>query len=195
MGKLAQLVQAGRTPCAIGFDDAPFPREAGHPVHISGIVCNGTRFEGMLWGLAHKDGMDATEALLRMLDGSKFTPQLHVILTDGVTFGGFNVVDLSEVHQATGLPCVSVMRRAPDLAAIHRVIERLPQAEERKERMRRAGPVFHQRDFHFQVLGAEPEDAALALGALTDRGKVPEPLRLAHLIGSAIVTGESSKRA
>jgi endonuclease V-like protein UPF0215 family len=36
---------------------------------------------------------------------------------------------------------------------------------------------------------------AEALKRLTDRGNVPEALRLAHLIGSAVVMGESSKRA
>jgi len=30
---------------------------------------------------------------------------------------------------------------------------------------------------------------------LTDTGHVPEALRLAHLIGSAIMTGQSSNRA
>ncbi|QRN94464.1 hypothetical protein JRI60_35800 [Archangium violaceum] len=42
-----------------------------------------------------------------------------------------------------------------------------------------------------------PEDSrvARALGRLTDKGQVPEALRLAHLIGSAMVRGERSRRA
>jgi endonuclease V-like protein UPF0215 family len=49
--------------------------------------------------------------------------------------------------------------------------------------------------FVFQVRGAEPDEAAFALRKLTDRGNVPEALRLAHLVGSAVMTGESGKRA
>jgi endonuclease V-like protein UPF0215 family len=47
----------------------------------------------------------------------------------------------------------------------------------------------------FQVQGAGPDEAAEALARLTDRGAVPEPLRLAHLVGAAISTGESGRRA
>jgi hypothetical protein len=37
----------------------------------------------------------------------------------------------------------------------------------------------HEREpFWFQVAGADPEDVAVALRAVTDTGNVPEPLRL-----------------
>jgi len=36
---------------------------------------------------------------------------------------------------------------------------------------------------------------AKILNQVTDTGNVPEALRIAHLIGSAIKTGESSNRA
>jgi endonuclease V-like protein UPF0215 family len=61
--------------------------------------------------------------------------------------------------------------------------------------LRRAGPVRRQGPFTFQVRGADPEAAGRALARLTDRGAVPEPLRLAHLIGAAVRTGESGRRA
>jgi endonuclease V-like protein UPF0215 family len=61
--------------------------------------------------------------------------------------------------------------------------------------VRRAGPIHERPPFVFQVRGAEPDATAGALACLTDRGLVPEPLRLAHLIGAAIVTGESGHRA
>jgi hypothetical protein len=59
----------------------------------------------------------------------------------------------------------------------------------------RAGPIHRRGSFVFQVQGAEPDAIAAALARLTDRGAVPEPLRLAHLIGAAVVTGESGRRA
>ncbi|HHO49896.1 MAG TPA: DUF99 family protein [Deltaproteobacteria bacterium] len=195
MGSLAQVVGSGRNLCTIGFDDAPFERRAGAPVQVAGVVCSGTRFEGLLWGHTTKDGTDATEVLAEMLVGSKFAPQLHLVLCDGVTVGGLNVIDLITLHEATSLPCVSVMRRLPDLQAIRRVVQRLPDPELRWHRIQRAGTVHQLGGFTFQVVGAEVEDVATALSSLTDRGRVPEPLRLAHLIGSAVVRGESSNRA
>lgn len=182
-------------PRVIGFDDAPFPRRAGASVPLVGVVCGGTRFEGLVWGRLRKDGWNATEALCRALEGGKFLPQLHLVLLDGVTFGGFNVVDLPALAERLRRPCVSVMRRMPDLDAMERALRHLPGAERRLARLRRAGPIHQLGGFTFQVQGAEPEAVAEALARVTDRGHVPEPLRLAHLIGAAVVTGQSGKRA
>jgi endonuclease V-like protein UPF0215 family len=182
-------------PRVIGFDDAPFSRRAGAAVPLVGVVCGGTRFEGLVWGRVRKDGWNATEALCRALEGGKFLPQLHAVLLDGVTFGGFNVVDLPALAARLGRPCISVMRRMPDLAAMERALRHLPRPEQRLARLKRAGPIQQVGGFTFQVQGAEPAWGAEVLARVTDRGLVPEPLRLAHLIGSAVVTGESSKRA
>jgi endonuclease V-like protein UPF0215 family len=179
---------------AVGFDDAPFTRGGGD-VGLAGVVCAGTRFEGLVWGRLRADGWNATEVILRLLVGGKFLPQLHLVLTDGIAFGGLNVVDLEALATGLGRPCVAVMRRPPDLAAVERALRRLPRPGRRLELLRRAGPVHRHGPFTFQVRGAEPEATGRALARLTDRGAVPEPLRLAHLVGAAIRTGESGRRA
>jgi hypothetical protein len=61
--------------------------------------------------------------------------------------------------------------------------------------LQRAGPVYAYPPFFFQVCGESPEAIAAALCRLTDCGKVPEALRLAHLIGAAVVKGESGSQA
>ena len=184
-----------RTLRAIGFDDGPFARRSGSRVPLVGAVCAGTRFEGMVFGHVRRDGWNATEAIGNILHEGKFLPQLHLLLLDGIAFGGFNVVDLTALSRALRLPCVAVMRRRPDLEAVKRAMSRLPRAHARWSLLQRAGPIHELGGFVFQVQGSEPEDVARALGQLTDRGKVPEPLRLAHLIGAAISRGESGNRA
>jgi endonuclease V-like protein UPF0215 family len=47
----------------------------------------------------------------------------------------------------------------------------------------------------FQVCGGEVEEVAGLLARVTDQGQVPEALRLAHMIGSAVMMGESGRRA
>jgi endonuclease V-like protein UPF0215 family len=186
---------SGRLIRAIGFDDAPFARRRGAPVHVAGVVCSGTRFEGMVWGRVRRDGWDSTRTLVRLLAGGKFLPQLHLVLLDGIAFGGLNVVDLPGLAGALGKPCVALMRRPPDLEAMERAIRRLPRPERRLALLRAAGPIHAVPPFYFQVQGAEPAQTAEALVRLTDTGNVPEALRLAHLIGSAVVTGESGRTA
>ena len=185
----------GRNLRAIGFDDAPFARGRRGLVRVAGVVCAGTRFEGLLWGAVRQDGWNATGVLVDLLAGSKFLPQLHLVLLDGIALGGFNVVDLEALAAALRRPCVAVMRRAPDLASVERALSRLPRPRTRLELLRRAGPVHRLGGYVFQVRGAGPEETAGALARLTDRGAVPEALRLAHLVGAAVVTGESGRRA
>ena len=54
---------------------------------------------------------------------------------------------------------------------------------------------FASGNYVFQVAGEAPDVIGPALNRLTDRGHVPEALRIAHLIGSAVRTGESGRRA
>lgn len=193
---MRSLPGPGRTLRAIGFDDAPFARgRRGAAVRVAGVVCAGTRFEGLVLGSLRQDGWNATAVLRDLLAGGKFLPQLHLVLLDGLGFGGFNLVDLEALATALDRPCVAVMRARPDLAAVERALRRLPRPERRLDLLRRAGPIHVHGPFTFQVRGGDPRAVGPALHRLTDRGNVPEPLRLAHLVGSAVVRGESGRRA
>lgn len=184
-----------KTPRVIGFDDAPFRKVRGGRVPVCGVVCAATRFEGMVWGQVRRDGRGATAELVRLLEGGKFLPQIHLVLLDGIAFGGLNVIDLPGLAAAIDRPCVAVMRKRPDLGAFTSAIEKLPGAARRLELVQRAGPIHEIAPFVFQVAGADPAPVAALLARLTDRGHVPEALRLAHLIGSAVQLGQSGRRA
>ena len=192
---LETLVKLNRVIRVIGFDDAPFQRDRYKNVYIAGIVCALTRFEGMLWGEIEKDGLDATDTICELLLNSKFLPQLHLVLIDGLGFGGFNLVDLPSLAERVQLPCVAVMRRYPNLTKVQAALSSLPHRDRRLELLQRAGQIHGYPPFYFQVSGEQPEIIVQVLQRLTDCGKVPEALRLAHLIGSAVIKGESSKQA
>jgi endonuclease V-like protein UPF0215 family len=185
----------GRTLRAVGFDDAPFVRGRRAPVGLAGVVCAGTRFEGLVFGRVRQDGWDATRRIAALLVGGKFLGQVHLVLLDGLGFGGLNLVDLPALAAALARPCAAVMRRPPDLDAVERAVRRLPRPERRLALLARAGPVHRLGGFVFQVSGAAPDETAAALARLTDRGAVPEPLRLAHLVAGAVRQGESGRRA
>ena len=192
---LESLLKLNRTIRVIGFDDAPFIRGSGEKVNLAGIICGGTRFEGMVWGELQPDGFDSTETICNLLINSKFLPQLHIVLLDGIGFGGFNVVDLPKLAETLQLPCVAVMRRQPDLNAVIDAMSRLPNLQQRQELLKRAGTIHEYSPFVFQVCGEQPEIIAKVLEKLTDCGKVPEALRLAHLISAAVMKGESGSSA
>lgn len=178
----------------IGFDDAPFRRTAP-TVHLAGVVCASTRFEGMVWGHTRKDGWQATQVISELVTGSKYGPQIHAVLIDGITVGGLNVIDLPELSSAVARPCIAVMRKRPNLPAFKGAIGKLPNPEKRLAILERAGPIHERPPFIFQVAGLDPDRAHELLTRVTDTGHVPEALRLAHLIGSAVVDGQSRGRA
>lgn len=192
---LETLLSCCRLIRVISFDDAPFQRQQAEPVPIAGVVCAGTRFEGMLWGEIAADGWDATEVIVAMLLHSKFLAQLHLILLDGILMGGFNIIDLPALSERLGLPCVSVMRHLPNFGKIQVALQQLPDAEARLSAMQQAGPIHQYPPFYFQVCGAKATVIARVLDRLSDRGHVPEALRLAHFIASAVVKGESGRQA
>ena len=193
--KLDYLLRHNRQIRAIGFDDAPFIRHANKPVAVAGVVCSKTRFEGMLWGNVKIDGWDSTEKLAQMLLSSKFYPQLHLVLLDGISMGGLNLVNLPYLARQLNLPCVAVMRKIPKLAKMRAAISLLPHPEKRLQLLAQAGEIHVYPPFYFQVCGLTAELTQRILQSLTDNGNVPEALRLAHLITSAVMTGESGKRA
>jgi uncharacterized protein len=200
---LESLLRLNRTIRVIGFDDAPFVRctepspltRSPNPVAVAGVVCAGTRFEGMLWGQIQADGWDATEVLCAMLLNSKFLPQLHLVLLDGISMGGFNIIDLPQLAAAIDRPCVAVMRRMPNLTAIEQALQYLTEPDRRLALMQRAGQIHAAPPFYFQVCGANPIAIAQVLQRVSDRGHVPEALRVAHLITSAVIKGESGRQA
>ena len=179
----------------IGFDDAPFNKNEDELVNISGVVCSNARFEGMLWGEVSRDGINATETLFKMVSDSKFYAQIHAVLIDGLAFGGFNLVDLPELSRKLALPCIAVMRKAPNFDDIEKALDRFSDKEERKRKINAAGEVYFSEPFFYQISGCDHITAKKILERVTDNGHVPEALRLAHLIGSAVKTGQSSSRA
>lgn len=195
MKNIETLLARRKTIRSAGFDDAPFARRKRGAVPLAGVVCSGTRFEGMVWGSVRQDGWAAGEEIRRLLAGGKYLPQIHVVLLDGVAFAGLNVVDIEELSASLERPVVAVMRELPDLEALERVIRRLPRPERRLERIRRAGKIHVRPPFVFQVRGADPDATAEILARVTDTGHVPEALRLAHIVASGVVLGESRGRA
>ena len=177
----------------IGFDDAPFPREHRGNVLIVGAMYAGLRLEGVLSGKVRRDGANATGQMVELLRRSRFRPQL--ILTQGIAFAGFNVIDLVGLQQATGVPAVAVVRKSPDMDAVRRALpSRVPAGARKWRLIERLGPVEPVRGVYVQRAGISLAHTDAVLARLALSGKLPEPLRAAHLIAGGIALGESRHR-
>ena len=183
----------------LGVDDAPFAFRDEY-VPVVGVVMRAPSYvEGVLTTRVHVDGTDATEALASAISRSRYRRGLALILIDGAALGGFNVVDIEALHESTGVPVATVTREKPDLAAMERVLRRkLPDWERRLEILRRKELIrvaTAHKPLYAAVAGLPPRDLTEAIRRCTIRGALPEPVRVAHLIATAIVKGESKGKA
>src|SRR4030066_1596442 len=127
-----------------------------------------------------------------MVNSSPQRKQLRVIMLDGVTFAGFNVVDIKRLASETQLPTIAVTRDEPNFKDIHEALRNLPRSEERWKAVQNAGKIVRvytrskkERVF-IETAGISDGDAEKIVKLTSTRSSVPEPLRVAHLIASGI---------
>ncbi|MCP4606622.1 MAG: DUF99 family protein [Proteobacteria bacterium] len=181
---------------SIGIDDGPFDRSSrGDVVVVGAVYRGGTVFDGLLTTKIRKDGWNATDRIIAMLKGSKFLPQLHYIVLDGIAFGGFNIVDIDKLCSETGLKVLVAVRKKPDLNAVKRATNRLTNPEKRRHLLEKAGQIHQIGKLHCQLKGMDVDEAKELLALTCTRSHLPEPLRAAHLIAGGLVRGQSGRRA
>lgn len=179
----------------VGFDDAPFPREHRGDVLVVGAVFAAGRLDGVLSCKVRRDGTNATRRLVECVRGSRFYPQLHAVLLQGIALAGFNVVDIQRMHEALGRPVIVVSRRQPDLDAIRdALLKHVPGGARKWRSIERAGPMEPIEGLQVQRAGIARDAAARLLRSHRRHGRMPEPLRTAHLIAGGVTLGESSGR-
>jgi endonuclease V-like protein UPF0215 family len=138
------------------------------------------------------DGLDATQNIANMVTGSPHFRQLRVILLNGVTFAGFNVVDIKVLNKLTGLPVIAVTDKKPSLKEVREALKHLPDSEERWNAIIDAGKVFAVKTrggryrVYAEVAGLSERMAKEILRLTASRSKIPEALRVAHLVASGI---------
>ncbi len=165
---------------------------------IGAFMRGGGQLDGVLCSKITKDGLDATDGIIRMVTGSKHYGQIRVIMLDGLTYAGFNPVDIIRLYEETRIPVIVFMRSCPDFEKIKLALSHLPEKEMRWEIILRAGRIYRMgrvKPVFVQLCGINREDAARIIRLTSTHGNIPEPLRLAHLIATGVVLGESTGKA
>ena len=175
----------------LGIDDGKFTPHIQGEVLIVGVVFRGGySLEGVMHTKVVIDGLDATDKIAAMINGSPHKPQLRVIMLNGITVAGFNLIDIQKLHSDTGLPVISVTQDKPDLDAIREALKNLPDTELRWQFVQNAGPIRVVQNkgakLYVCLAGISVDDALIVLDTTATRGSLPEPLRVAHLIASGI---------
>jgi len=179
----------------VGVDDSPFKKfTKGKVLVIATIFRGGISLDGVLSTKVNIDGDDSTKKLIEMINKCKFKPQLQAILLDGIALGGFNVIDVEDLSKKTGIPVIVTIRKYPDFKKIEDTLKKLKK-HKKYALIEKAGPVYEFNKLYFQVTGIDIGKAKEILKITCTRSLIPEPVRIAHLIASGVVNGESRGKA
>jgi uncharacterized protein len=183
----------------LGIDDAPFDFKDTSTMIVGVVMRGGEYVEAVLRSQVAIDGTDATDVIIQMVMSSRYREQLRAVMLDGISLGGFNVVDIQRLFESIHIPVVTVTRDRPDLVAIENALRKHFPDWERRLALHMEGTLYEFTTAHnplyAKFVGCSPEEAQGIIRLATIRGVLPEPLRLAHLIASGIVRGESYGKA
>ncbi|RLF29032.1 MAG: hypothetical protein DRN08_00890 [Thermoplasmata archaeon] len=183
----------------LGIDDSPFTFTDKYALVIGVVMRGGEYLECVLREQVAVDGNDATHVCCEMIKNTRHRRQLRAVMIDGVALGGFNIVDIDEIHQVTGVPVITVTRDKPDFEKIKAALKKnFDDWRDRWETMS-AGMLHIVETKHSPIYvkcsGLSIEKAKKIINLSTIRGVIPEPIRVAHLIASGISKGESYGKA
>ncbi len=177
----------------LGVDDGVFTPHVKGLVHVVGVIFRGGYWlDGVMHTKVEVDGFDATDKMASMIINSPHYKQLRVVMLDGITFAGFNVVNIEELNAETRLPVIAVTREKPNFKEIRKALSNLTGSEERWKTIRNAGKMFEvftrskKEKVYMHISGILEKDARKILQLTSTRSSIPEALRVAHLIASGI---------
>ncbi len=184
----------------VGFDDGPFiPRSKGKTIVIGVVYRGGNFLDGILKTEVEIDGLDATKTLIETTNKTKHKKQLRVIMLKGITIAGFNIIDIRELSRRTSLPVIVINRKKPDLNRIKEALSHFKDFRKRWQYIKSAGKINvfkieNNKNLYYQFTGLASNQAERIIELSCTRSLIPEPLRVAHLIASALIKGESGGR-
>ncbi len=182
-------------PHVLGIDDGPFDKHADATVPIVGVMTEGaTVVEAVAVTAFPVDGDCAAEFLAEWVGGLRCAAALHAIVLGGLTIAGLAVIDIERLARVRRTPVITVHRHDPSNDRLGAALRAAGLADRIAivERAPRAWPLGP--GLFAAHAGTTREQAAAIVAASCNKSQLPEPLRLAHLIGSALVSGQSRGR-
>jgi endonuclease V-like protein UPF0215 family len=183
----------------LGIDDGPFTFNDTTTLLIGTIMRGKNYLECVLRNYVTIDGTDATDICTKMITKTRYLKQLKIIMIDGVTLGGFNVLDIKQLYNTTNIPIITITRDKPDIKKIQIALQKhIPNWKHRLKLLNQGK--LHKittphNPIYIKYIGLSLEEAKDIINLSTIRGVLPEPLRIAHLIASGISKGESYGKA
>jgi len=182
-------------PHVLGIDDGPFTKPQAHEAPLVAVMMEGAALvEGVAVTKFPVDGDGVTEFLADWIQGLRWKPALQAIVFGGATIAGLAIIHVAALADRLGIPCISVTRRRPSNEQVARALLAAGLAERGAQLERLPPAVAVSRNLYLSFAGTTLARATTIVLATSVKSKLPEPLRVAHLIAAALERGQSRGR-
>ena len=179
-------------PIIIGIDDSTFSLKSRvKTTQLIGVVCQGIRMVNVSKTEINIDGNNATEKIIELV--LKNENLVQYIFTHTITFGGFNIIDLEQIYQKVKKPIIAFNDRSVNLdSVVKALMKKYPESyKEKIEYILNAGNLYQTKiqtaggisTVYFHLKGMKIPEVNFLIKNSSIDSKLPECLRLAHLIG------------
>jgi endonuclease V-like protein UPF0215 family len=135
------------------------------------------------------DGMDVTSKALTILE----IVEKDVILLGGVSFAGFNLMDVKKLFEQTGCPIIIFSRKKPNRDSMYSAIRKhFSDWKDRVNLLLGLGQIYTTITYDssppifFSVFGTTQEFAEAILKYSSPLCRIPEPIRSASIIAKGL---------
>jgi hypothetical protein len=179
----------------LGVDDAPFIKRVDVTVPVIGVLMEGADLvETVAVTRFPVDGDDATSFLADWIGGLRCRPSVQAVVLGGITIAGLGLVDLEMLATRLGRPVLAATRHDPGASELRQALAAAG-LEARLPLLERCPPARRVRDgLYVSAAGITDEEAVPLIRSTLGKSRMPEPLRVAHLVGRALASGESRGR-
>jgi endonuclease V-like protein UPF0215 family len=175
----------------IGVDDGSFSsdKRLRQRALLVAVLFRNLQIADIRVGRIVVDGRDANGVLGSLLKGVRF----DVTMLSGISFGGFNLVDIELLARATRKPVIAISGDKPDNVAVHEALRtHFSDWKERWRAVKHAGrlhsvkPIRGEPALYFEVKGATAVFAKKMICSTSKISRLPEPIRVARILARSL---------
>jgi hypothetical protein len=149
------------------------------------VLLQGFLISKVRLGRIEVDGTGANSILRDLLRNMAY----DVAMLSGISFGGFNLIDIDQLSRGTGKPVIAVIGERPDNVSVRKALRRHFDDWERRWRIvKNAGPLYsfkplpNEPKLYYEVKGGSPAYARRVIASSAIISRLPEPVRVAGLV-------------
>jgi endonuclease V-like protein UPF0215 family len=177
----------------IGIDDGRFKKQkvlfGQNKVLIIAALFNGYLLNDIYISDITVDGLDSTKFIYLMLKNVDF----DFLLLSGITFAGFNIVDVLFLNKQFSKPIIVITSDKPKKFTIKKALKKhFKDWEKRWKLIEAVNPIYKihtNPDFkpiYFEFIGTTLREVSTLLLSYTLHGRIPEPIRVANILAKEL---------